>query len=74
MQTCLKYNPFGDDLVIPRDQSIYETIKEVAPNQESVILAASRIGFQVQFQPIFTQEGLCFTFNSINSRDLYTNE
>lgn len=26
------------------------------------------------FSPVFTRDGLCFAFNSLNSRDLYTDE
>lgn len=26
------------------------------------------------FQPILTEEGVCFTFNALNSRDIYTDE
>lgn len=74
IQTCLHYNPFSNDLVIPKNRSIYEVIKEIAPDKYSVIFSASRVGYQLNFQPIFTEEGLCFTYNSINSRDMYTDE
>lgn len=26
------------------------------------------------FHPILTEDGFCFTFNSLNSRDIYTNQ
>lgn len=56
--------------------SIYETMKEMCPIQSSVILSSGWFHSKnvAKFEPIFTEEGICFTTNSINSRQIYTDE
>lgn len=74
MQICLKFNRNDYSALVQENPLICEIIKKLAPNQSAVIPAASRIGFPALFQPIFTREGLCYTYNSMNSREIYTNE
>lgn len=62
------------DLIITKTESIYETITKLSPDKLSVIPFATFAGNIIHFEPIFTEEGLCFTFNSLNSRDIYTDE
>lgn len=62
------------NFTLPRSESVYETIQNIGPEPSSVILFATWISQYVRFMPIFTNEGLCFTFNSMNSEEIYTEE
>lgn len=57
-------------------ESICEILKIIAPNQATTILNAhwNSNNRKVEFKPIFTEKGLCYTFNSINSHEMFTNE
>lgn len=67
-----KLLPNGSDIL--RTESIYETIKTIGPDLGSVIAFATWLDQLAPFQPILTGEGLCYTFNTLNSRDIYSNE
>lgn len=58
------------------NESIYETIKEVALQlKDSVTRMGTHFGKDKNyFTLVLTEEGFCFTFNALNSHDMYTNE
>lgn len=64
----------GEDFV---NASIYEIMEEMAP---SVFEVAPECKFNNKFcgygylQPHLTDEGLCFSFNSLNSNEMYTDK
>lgn len=63
-----------DGLNIPITESIHETIRSVSPEERYIIQFATFNDQLASLQPIFTGEGLCYTFNSLNSREIFTDE
>lgn len=74
--------PYGDHFGFRPDlfdESIYKVINEISPNL-SYIMHPTCIWQSEQeycsndFIPVYTEEGLCYSFNNLNARDIYTDE
>ncbi|XP_055303176.1 pickpocket protein 28-like [Sitodiplosis mosellana] len=63
-----------DGLIIPRTESIHTTIENLCPGYDSTIIFSTFRGQLMRLWPIFTGEGLCYTFNSLNSREIFTDD
>lgn len=75
MNICTKELRNAEDgETITRTESIYNTLAKISPDIDSVIPFAAFCGNFVHLKPILTDEGLCFAFNMLNSRDIYTDE
>lgn len=60
-----------------QSELFYAIMKALSPKRDSIvphILWNSRNVIHTKFEPVFTNEGICFTFNSFNSREVYTDE
>lgn len=68
-------NLFADKFM---NESILDTIKSMAPQFDETVVACKFADRWVECDkllfPIFTEDGLCFTFNALNMHDILTNE
>lgn len=54
------------------DESIYRVIEEITPSTNFTLIWNNAPMKNELITPIFTEEGFCFAFNSINSHEMYT--
>lgn len=77
MHICRFY--FGDNMHFENEfanESIYDIISTMALTMNDTLFNCvwkSKVESCSQFfSPVLTEDGLCFTFNALNSRDIYT--
>lgn len=60
------------------DDSIYHTIRDISISSNDMIdyssWQTSYKSLALTFHPLFTAEGICFSFNDLNSHEIYTDE
>ena len=70
-----KVIPYKQDFA---DEDIFGVIEDLAPNVEQITRSCSWKGAIINcseyLKPILTILGVCFAFNGLNSRDIYTDE
>lgn len=70
--------PYGDNSKQFANGSIYDTITDIAPpfNRTFIdcVWKSKVYNCSELFKPIWSNDGQCFAFNVLNSRDIYTNE
>lgn len=71
---CLKTSAAIPNFVVTKNVSIYRLITELSPDLDSVIASASFVRDRARFRPLITEEGLCYTFNALNSREMFTDK
>lgn len=77
-QICRFYQPvYGHLKEFFLNESIYQIIRDMAPTCNDTLSYCrwqNRIRpCQELFEPVFTERGLCFAFNALNSHETYTN-
>lgn len=69
------YNHLENSFV---NDSIYHLIEDMAPslNETLTYCAWKDVEYPCSelFKPVFTEQGLCFAFNALNSNEIFTNE
>lgn len=75
-QVCARRLEFNLPLKIAlyRTESIYKTLKDLAPDMDLIIPSVRFNGIATLAWPIYTEEGLCYIFNSLNSNEIYSDE
>lgn len=56
------------------DRMVYDRIAQMALNRDETMLMCQWRNDPVAcdtFKPILTEEGICFTFNALNSNEIY---
>lgn len=57
------------------DDSIFELIYDMAPHMDDVFIECHFLhNHRCFFYPIYTEEGLCYTFNALSLDRIYTDE
>lgn len=60
------------------DESIYDTIQNIAPylhpSETRCLWTRYLKPCSELFVPVLTEDGICFTFNALNSHEIYTDE
>lgn len=58
------------------NESIYEVLSSVALQFKDIVKEWSGrvLNTQNKLTEVFTEEGICFTYNALNARDMYTDE
>lgn len=59
-------------------ESIYDVVEDMALTLDDVVHKCWWQGKEIDcakhLMPVFNEEGLCFTFNALNSHEVYRNE
>lgn len=66
----------GKDMTQYTDDLVIKTMVDISLTQNGTILRCNWRNYLEecydQFHPILTDDGICYTFNALNSYDLYT--